>query len=168
VVVGVEGRKPHDAAEAALHAPHPFHRLRVESADGAVERDAAEDLDARDVLARKPRAIGGQRDVALEDDRLHLARGGQGGQLVIVHRTAEDVWRGMRVKVDEAANGADGRRRRRVALDSGVLGGFARRRLAMLTAARGRGLARMRARRGRDAAAREPGRGDHSVIPPSR
>ena len=28
VVVGVEGGEPHDAAVAALHAPHPLHGLR--------------------------------------------------------------------------------------------------------------------------------------------
>ena len=42
------------------------------------------------------------------------ARRGQPCQLVVVHGAAEDVGRGVRVEVDEAADGADGWGRRRV------------------------------------------------------
>jgi len=115
MVVGVEGREPDDPAIAALHAPHPLHGLRIDPAHGAVEHDAAEDLHAGHVLASEPRAIGSVGHVALEDHRLHLAGGGQRGQLVVVHRSPEDVGSRMGMKVDQPLDGADRRRRRRVA-----------------------------------------------------
>ena len=79
-----------------------------------------------DVLARQPGAVGGEGDVVLEHERFHLPRGGELGQLVIVQRAAEDVRRGVGVEVDEATDGADGRRRRRIALHAPGGGGRAR------------------------------------------
>jgi len=91
VIVGIEGGKPHDPAVAALHPPHPLHGLRVEPAHCPIQRDTAEDLHSADVLAGEPRAVGGNRHVALEDHSLHLAGGGEGGELLVVHRTPEDI-----------------------------------------------------------------------------
>ena len=126
MVVGVERREPDHAAEAALHAPHPFDGLRIEPAHRVVERDAAEHLDARHVLADEVRAIGGVGHVVLEDHRFHLARGGQRGELVVVERPAEDVGRRVGVEVDQALDRADRRRGRGVALHAGVGGGTGR------------------------------------------
>jgi hypothetical protein len=127
VVVRVEGGKPDHPAVAALHAPHPLDRLGIEPAHRAVEGDAAEDLDARDVLAHEPRAVRSVGDVVLEHDRFHLPRGGQRGQLVVVDRAAEDVGGGVGVEVDQALDRAHRRRGRGVALHAGVGGGPRRR-----------------------------------------
>ena len=105
VIVRVEGREPHHAAVATLHPPHPLHSLRIEPAHGAVEGDTAEDLHLRYVRAREPRAVGGDGDVALEHHRFHLARGGERGELVVVHGAAEDIGRGVGVEVDEPRMG---------------------------------------------------------------
>jgi len=158
VVVGVEGRKPDNPAVAALHAPHPLHGLGIDPAHGAVEHHAAEDLHAGHVLAREPRAIGGHGHVALEDHRLHLARGSKRGQLVVVHGAAEDVGRGMRVKIDQPLDGADGWRRRRIAAHARRRNWLARLGAGGPAVSGGRRLAPLPAVRG------EPGRGEAAGV----
>jgi len=111
VVVGVEGRQPYDAPEAALHAPHPLHGLGVDAARRPVEGDPAERLDARDVLAHEPGAVGRERDVVLEDDGFRLAGHVRLRGLVVVHGTAERVRRAVSVEVDQAFDRAHRGRR---------------------------------------------------------
>src|SRR6266446_958068 len=111
VVVGVEGRQPYDAPEAALHAPHPLHGLGVDPSRRPVEGDPAERLDARDVLAHEPGAVGRERDVVLEDDGFRLAGHVRLRGLVVVHGTAERVRRAVRVEVDQAFDRAHRGRR---------------------------------------------------------
>src|SRR5437773_1393382 len=113
VVVGVEGRQPHDATVATLHPPHPLDGLGIETTRGAVQRDSAEGLDAGVVLADEPRAIGGERHVVLEDDGLHLAGQVELGHLVVVDRAAEDVGGAVVVEVDQTLDRTDRRRRGR-------------------------------------------------------
>jgi hypothetical protein len=115
----------HTTRLAALHAPST-DGLRVEAAHRRVQRDAAEYLDPRHVLADEEGPVGGVGHVVLEDDRLHLARGGQYRQLVVVERAAEDVGRRVGVEVDQALDRADRRRGRGVALHPGVGGGARR------------------------------------------
>jgi hypothetical protein len=113
VVVGVEGREPDDAAVAALHPPHPVDRVGVDPADRRVEHDAAERLDARDVLPCEPGAVGGRGDVVLEDDHLDAAVAVDRRRLVVVDRAAEHVGRGMDMRVHEPGDRVHQRRRRR-------------------------------------------------------
>jgi hypothetical protein len=62
--------KPHHTAKAALHSPHPVHGFGIDPAHGGIEHDAPEHLEAGDVLAREPCAIGGGGDMVLEHQRL--------------------------------------------------------------------------------------------------
>src|SRR5215471_7053664 len=54
MIVGIEGREPHDAAVAALHAPHPVDGIGIDSAGRRIEDDPAKHLQASDVLASEP------------------------------------------------------------------------------------------------------------------
>jgi hypothetical protein len=45
----------------------------IDAADGGIERDPAERLEPRDVLARKPGAVRGGGDVVLEHEPLETA-----------------------------------------------------------------------------------------------
>src|SRR5262249_11243820 len=58
VIVGIEGGEPHDAAVAALHTPHPVDGIGIDSAGRRINNDPAEHLQASDVLAREPGAVG--------------------------------------------------------------------------------------------------------------
>ena len=113
VVVGIEGGEPHDAAKAALHPPHPVNGIGVDAAHRGVENDAAEHLEAGDVLAREPGAVRGGHHMVLEDERLEPALLVEDRHLLVVHGPAEDVGRGVDVRVHEAGDRADFRRRRR-------------------------------------------------------
>src|SRR5215472_15798804 len=70
VIVGIEAGEPHDAAVAALHAPHPVDGIGIDPAGRRIEDDPAEHLQASDVLAREPGAVGRGQDVILEDEGL--------------------------------------------------------------------------------------------------
>src|SRR5207253_2455930 len=65
------------------------------------------------VLADEPRAVCGERDVILEDERLQAAVAGERHLLVVVDRPPEHIGRAVDVEVDEALDGADRGRRRR-------------------------------------------------------
>src|SRR5439155_7624758 len=113
VVVGVEGRQPHDATVAALHPPHPLRGLGIDAARRAVQDDAAERLDPRVVLAHEPRAVGGERDVVFQHADFHPARLVELGHLVVVDRAAESVRGAVVVEVDQPVDRAHSRGRRR-------------------------------------------------------
>src|SRR5467141_2252041 len=65
----------HDAlpisAPSALDVRHLFHCRHVDAADAAVERDAAEQLDARNGLAAGVRKLGGRIAVVLQHEATH-------------------------------------------------------------------------------------------------
>src|SRR5207247_164025 len=58
VVVGVEGRQPHDATVATLHPPHPLHAPGIETTRGAAQRDSAEGPDPGGGLPTAARPAG--------------------------------------------------------------------------------------------------------------
>src|SRR5215475_9147391 len=114
VIVGIEGGEPHDAAVAALHAPHPVDGIGIDSAGWRIEDDPAEHLQASDVLAREPGAVGCGQDVILEDEGLEPAIFIEDRDLLIVERPPENVGRGVDMGIHEAGNRAHrwGRRRK--------------------------------------------------------
>src|SRR5262249_47260411 len=71
VVIGVDRGEPDAAAKAALHPPHPLDGVRIDSSDRRIQRNAAEDLDALEVLAHEPGSVGCRSHVILEDDSAH-------------------------------------------------------------------------------------------------
>src|SRR5262249_55493811 len=113
VIVGIEGGEPHDAAVAALHAPHPVDGIGIDSAGRRIEDDPAEHLQASDVLAREPGAVGRGQDVILEDEGLESTILVEDRDLLIVERPSENVGRGVDMGIHEAGNRAHDRGRRR-------------------------------------------------------
>jgi hypothetical protein len=109
VIVGIESGKPHHTAKAALHSPHPVHGFGIDPAYGGIEHDAPEHLEAGDVLAREPCAIGGGGDMVLEHQRLEAPLLIDASDLFVVQRAAEDVGRRMDVRVHKSSNGNDRR-----------------------------------------------------------
>src|SRR4029079_11509066 len=85
----------------------------IDPADGGIEHDASEYLEARDVLAREPRAIGSGGDMVLEYEGLETPLLVDASDLFVVQRAAEDVGRRMDVRVHKSSNGTDRRWRRR-------------------------------------------------------
>jgi hypothetical protein len=49
-MISIDGGQPHRLAVLPLHTPHPLHGLGVQAADGAIEHDAPEDLQAGEAL----------------------------------------------------------------------------------------------------------------------
>ena len=50
MIVCIEGGEPDHASEPALHAPHPVDRVKGDSANGRIEDDPAEYLQAGHIL----------------------------------------------------------------------------------------------------------------------
>src|SRR5215467_3447564 len=102
VIVGIEGGEPHDAAVTALHAPHPVDGIGIDSTGRRIEDDPAEHLQASDVLAREPGAVGRGQDVVLKDEGLEPAIFIEDRDLLIVERPPENVGRGVDMGIHEA------------------------------------------------------------------
>ena len=115
VIVGIEGGEPHDAAVTALHAPHPVDGIGIDSTGRRIEDDPAEHLQASDVLAREPGAVGRGQDVVLKDEGLEPAIFIEDRDLLIVERPPENVGRGVDMGIHEAigltAGGGGGKTR---------------------------------------------------------
>ena len=111
VHVGIEGRQPDHLAASAGHAVHPFHRRRVDAADGIVQDDAAEDFNTRHDFHHQHRAIGGHSDMVLEHEAAHALAFGEDGDIDVVHAAPEHVGFGVDVEVDGALGGTGFRRR---------------------------------------------------------
>src|SRR5262245_65554495 len=109
VIVGIEGGEPHDAAVAALHAPHPVDGIGIDPAGRRIEDDPAEYLQASDVLAREPGAVSRGQDVFLEDEGFEPALCIEDCDLRIVERSSESVGRAWHLGTDDARNQARGR-----------------------------------------------------------
>src|SRR5215470_12902257 len=63
------------------------------------------------MLAQQPGAVRSTHHMVLEDERLQAALLVEGRRLLVVHRSAEDVGRGMDMCIHEAEDRADRRRR---------------------------------------------------------
>jgi 2OG-Fe(II) oxygenase superfamily len=113
VIVGVEGWEPHHTAKTALHPPHPIDRIGVDAADRGVQDYSAEYLEPLNMLPGKPSAIGGCRDVILEDQCVKSAFLIKTSQLDVIQGTAKDVGRGVDVRIHQPGNRANSRRWRR-------------------------------------------------------
>ena len=113
VMVSVDGREPHATPVAALHSPHPLHRVRIDSADRGIQDDSAEHLDACQVLAHEPGAIRRGNNVILEDHRLHALVTVKLRTLLVVERPPKNVGAAVEMGVDQSFDGADRRRWRR-------------------------------------------------------
>src|SRR6516225_2141028 len=124
MIVCIEGWEPHDAAVAALHAPHPVDGIGIDSAGRRIEDDSAEDLQAGDVLAREPGPVRRRQDVILENERLKPAILIEDRNLLIVQRPPENVGRCVDMRIHEAGDRAHRRWRRRK--DSNLRKYFAR------------------------------------------
>jgi len=77
-----------------------------------IEDDPAEHLQASDVLAREPGAVGCGQDVVLEDEGLEPAILVEDRDLLIVEGPPENVGRGVDMGIHEAGNRAHRRGRR--------------------------------------------------------
>ena len=91
MLVGLEGRQPHDLAAAAVDAVHPLHGVGIDAAHRLVQHDAAEHLDAGHDLHHERGAARRFGDVVLEYDAAHAARLGELRHIDVVHVAAEHV-----------------------------------------------------------------------------
>jgi len=64
------------------------------------------------MLAQQPGAVRSTHYMVLEDERLQATLLVEDRRLLVVHRSAEDVGRGMDMRIHEAEDRADRRRRR--------------------------------------------------------
>ena len=106
LVLGVEGRKPHHPSPAAGHARHVLHGHRIDAADGEVEVDAAEHLNAGHHLPHQVHRPGRGLEVVLEDDRAHLPLRRELGHVDGVDRPGPIVRQVVHVDVDGAGQQA--------------------------------------------------------------
>jgi hypothetical protein len=99
-------RDADDAAEAALHPPHPVDGIGVYSADRGVEDDPAEYLQAGYVLSCKPRPIRSRHHMILENERFKSTILVEDSYLFIVQRPPEDVRRRVDVRIHKPSDRA--------------------------------------------------------------
>src|SRR5215467_12489164 len=106
VVVSIEGGEPHDAAEAALHAPHPVNCIWIYSANRRIKDDSAEHLESGNVLSRKPSPVRSRHDVIFENERLKPAIFIERRDFLIVQRPPKDVGSCVNMRIHQTGNRA--------------------------------------------------------------
>ena len=104
-IFGVEGGHPDEPPVAAGHLRHVLDRRRIDPANGQVEVDPAEDLDAGHRLADDVGQARGGLVVVLEHDRPHAASLRKAGGVDTVERPGPAVGKGVDVDVDGPAEG---------------------------------------------------------------
>src|SRR5262249_55667380 len=80
-------------------------RYGINSADGAIEVDPAEDLDAGDSLADEVGERCSRFPMTLEDERAHAPLFGEAGKVDRVDGAGDGVGGSMGVDVDDSAEG---------------------------------------------------------------
>jgi hypothetical protein len=83
-----------------VHLGHAPHGLWVESIEGVVERNPAENLYAGDDGMSNLRAVGSGGVVALDDDGTQARGKGALRELDVVYRAWDDIGTGVAVEVD--------------------------------------------------------------------